>query len=60
MKPVDNKVTNLNIVINNARISQFYDKPFMVFINRLSVNVKFKITKFLITAFAVLSVLIKI
>jgi hypothetical protein len=60
MKLLSNKATDLKIVTNNAQISKFYDKPFMVPIDRLSANVKFRITKFLTIAFAVLPVPIKV
>jgi hypothetical protein len=60
MKLLDNKATDLKIVTNNARISRFYDKPFMVLTDRLSANMKFRITKFLTATFAVLPVPIKV
>jgi hypothetical protein len=60
MKLLDQKTTDLKIVTNNAHISRFYDKPFMVPTDRLSANVKFRITKFLTVAFAALPVPIKI
>jgi hypothetical protein len=60
MKSLDNKATDLKIVINNTQISRFYDKPFMVPTDRLSANMKFRITKFLTAIFAVLSIPIKV
>jgi hypothetical protein len=60
MKSLDTKATDLKIVTNNVQISRFYDKLFMIFINRLSANTKFRITKFLTAAFAVLPVPIKV
>jgi hypothetical protein len=53
MKSLSNKATDLKIVTNNAQISRFYDKPFMVPTDRLSANVKFRITKFLTAALPV-------
>jgi hypothetical protein len=49
----------LNIITNNIYILRFYNKPFIVSTDRLLVNVKFRIMKFLIAAFAILPVLIK-
>jgi hypothetical protein len=60
MKSLSNKATDLKIVTNNAQISRFYDKPFIVPTDRLSANVKFRITKFLTAAFAALPVPIKV
>jgi hypothetical protein len=60
MKLFNNKAINLNIVTNNNRVIQFYNKPFIVPTDRLSANMKFRIMKFLITAFAVLPVPIKV
>jgi hypothetical protein len=45
---------------NNAHISSFYDKLFIIHTDRLSANVQFRITKFLTAAFAALPVPIKI
>jgi hypothetical protein len=59
MKLLDSKATNLKIITNNAQISRFYDKSFIVPTNRLSANVKFQITKFLTAVFAKLPVPIK-
>jgi hypothetical protein len=60
IKSLSNKATDLKIVTNNAQISRFYDKPFMVLTDRLSANVKFRITKFLTAVFAALLILIKV
>jgi hypothetical protein len=60
MKSLDTKATDLKIVTNNAQISRFYNKPFMIPTDRLSANVKFRITKFLTAAFVALSVPIKV
>jgi hypothetical protein len=59
MKSFENKATNLNIVTNNIQIARFYNKPFIVLTDRLLVNVKFRITKFLTVAFVALPVPIK-
>jgi hypothetical protein len=60
MKLFDNKAINLNIIINNAQIARFYNKSFIVLTDRLLVNVKFRITKFLTIVFAMLPVSIKV
>jgi hypothetical protein len=59
MKSFKNKAINLNIVTNNPQISRFYNKHFMVFIDKVLVNAKFRITKLLTIAFAILPIPIK-
>lgn len=35
---MDQYTDNLNVITNNTQVSSFYDKPFMVLTDRLSVN----------------------